>query len=222
MRIAMIGGTGEEGRGLALGWARAGETVIIGSRSLEHAQQAAMEINAAVGREAASGLTNREAALSGNIVVLTVPYDAQEERLWDIRDEVRGKILVSVVVPIDTGNARRLREVSGGSAAEEAQTLLGPETRVVAAFQNISHDHLARMGALDSDVLVCGADAEARQEVIRLAALLGFRGLDAGPLRNARVVEGLTVLLLELNRRYKSRGAGIRVTGISDGDQVTG
>jgi hypothetical protein len=213
MRIAMIGGTGEEGRGLALGWARAGETVIIGSRSLEHAQQAAMEINAAVGREAASGLTNREAALSGNIVVLTVPYDAQEERLWDIRDEVRGKILVSVVVPIDTGNARRLREVSGGSAAEEAQTLLGPETRVVAAFQNISHDHLARMGALDSDVLVCGADAEARQEVIRLAA---------GPLRNARVVEGLTVLLLELNRRYKSRGAGIRVTGISDGDQVTG
>jgi len=222
MRIAMIGGTGEEGRGLALGWARAGETVIIGSRSLEHAQQAAMEINAAVGREAASGLTNREAALSGNIVVLTVPYDAQEERLWDIRDEVRGKILVSVVVPIDTGNARRLREVPGGSAAEEAQTLLGPETRVVAAFQNISHDHLARMGALDSDVLVCGADAEARQEVIRLAALLGFRGLDAGPLRNARVVEGLTVLLLELNRRYKSRGAGIRVTGISDGDQVTG
>ena len=222
MRIAVIGGTGEEGRGLALGWARAGETVIIGSRSLEHAQQAAMEINAAVGREAASGLTNREAALSGNIVVLTVPYDAQEERLWDIRDEVRGKILVSVVVPIDTGNARRLREVPGGSAAEEAQTLLGPETRVVAAFQNISHDHLARMGALDSDVLVCGADAEARQEVIRLAALLGFRGLDAGPLRNARVVEGLTVLLLELNRRYKSRGAGIRVTGISDGDQVTG
>ncbi|HEX7550321.1 MAG TPA: NADPH-dependent F420 reductase [Candidatus Methylomirabilis sp.] len=222
MRIAMIGGTGKEGRGLALGWARAGEEVVIGSRSLEHAQQAAKEINAAVGREAASGLTNREAALSGHIVVLTVPYDAQEERLWDIRDEVRGKILVSVVVPIDTGNARRPREVPGGSAAEEAQTLLGPETRVVAAFQSISHDHLAKMGALDSDVLVCGDDAEARQEVIRLAALLGFRGLDAGPLRNARVVEGLTVLLLEINRRYKSRGTGIRVTGISEGDQVSG
>jgi NADPH-dependent F420 reductase len=216
MRIAVIGGTGKEGRGLALGWARAGEEVVIGSRSLEHAQQAAKEINAAVGRETASGLTNREAALSGHIVVLTVPYDAQEERLWDIRDEVRGKILVSVVVPIDMGNARRLREVPGGSAAEEAQTLLGPESRVVAAFQSISHDHLAKMGALDSDVLVCGDDAEARQEVIRLAALLGFRGLDAGPLRNARVVEGLTVLLLELNRRYKSRGAGIRVTGIPE------
>jgi len=219
MRIAAIGGTGKEGRGLACGWARAGEAVIVGSRSLERAQQTAGEINAAVGREVASGSTYRNAAMAADIVVLTVPYDAQEKTLWDIREGIRGKILVTATVPIDTGNARRLRVVPGGSAAEEAQTLLGPETRVVAAFQNISHAHLERLGAIDSDVLVCGDDAEARQEVIRLAALLGLRALEAGPLRYARVVEGLTVLLLEMNRRYKSRGAGIRVTGLPEGGQ---
>lgn len=219
MRIAVIGGTGKEGRGLARGWARAGEAVIVGSRSLERAQETAREINASVGREAASGATNRNAAEAGETVVLTVPYDAQEKTLWDIREGVRGKVLVTVTVPIDTGNARRLRMVPGGSAAEEAQTLLGPETRVVAAFQNISHAHLEGTEAIDADVLVCGDDAEARQEGIRLATLLGFRVLEAGPLRNARVVEGLTVLLLELNRRYRSRGAGIRVTGLPDGGQ---
>jgi hypothetical protein len=217
MRIAVIGGTGKEGRGLALGWAQAGQTVIVGSRSPERAQQAAGEINATVGREAASGSTNRGAAIAGDIVVLTVPYDAQETTLWDIRDGVRGKVLVTVTVPIDTGNARRLRVVPGGSAAEEAQTLLGPETHVVAAFQSISHTHLEKTKSIDSDVLVCGDDAGARQEVVRLAALLGLRALDAGPVRNARVVEGLTVVLLEINRRYKSRGSGIRVTGLPDG-----
>ena len=109
---------------------------------------------------------------------------------------------------------RRLRVPTGGSATEEAQALLGPETRVVAAFQNISHTHLAHGEAPDCDVLVCGDDAEARQQAIGLARLLGLRGLDAGPARNARVVEGLTVLLLEINRRHKVKGAGIRVTGI--------
>ena len=222
MRIAVIGGTGKQGRGLALGWARAGETVIIGSRVPERAQQTVEEINAAAGRQAASGMGNLDAAIAGEIVVLAVPYDAQEKTVREIREAVRGKILVSVSVPIDTGSARRLRQVPGGSAAEEAQILLGQKTRVVAAFQNVSHIHLATMGALACDVLVCGDDDEARQEAIRLAVLLGFRGLDAGPLRNARVVEGLTVLLLEINRRYKSRGTGIRVTGISDGDQAIG
>ncbi len=212
----MIGGTGKEGRGLALGWGRAGEEVIIGSRTLECARQAAGEINTALGREAARGLTNRDAAHAGDIVVLSVPYDSQVETLETVQEGVRGKILVSVAVPLDPGNVRRLRLVAGGSAAEEAQTLLGPGTRVVAAFQNISHTQLEKVGATDADVLVCGDDAEAKQEVIRLAALLGFRALDVGPVRNARVVEGLTVLLLEINRRYKSRAAGIRVTGIPE------
>ncbi|MBI2562481.1 MAG: NADPH-dependent F420 reductase, partial [candidate division NC10 bacterium] len=213
MRIAIVGGTGKEGQGLGMGWARAGQEVIIGSRVLERALRAAEAINAAAGRRAASGMLNRDAAAAGEIVVLTVPYDAHAETLQDIRESVRGKILVDVTVPVDPEKPRRLRIPPGGSATEEAQALLGPETRVVAAFQNISHTHLAHGGTNACDILVCGDDADARQDVIKLAGLLGLRGLDVGSARNARVVEGLTVLLMEINRRYKARGAGIRVTG---------
>lgn len=216
MRIAVVGGTGKEGHGLALGWGRAGQEVVIGSRAMERAVHAAEAINAAVGRAAATGMLNRDAAAAGEIVVLTVPYDAHEATLKDIREAVRGKILVDVTVPVDPEKPRRLRIPPGGSATEEAQALLGPETQVVAAFQNISYTHLAHGAASDCDILICGDDAGARQEVIRLAGLLGFRGLDAGPARNARVVEGLTILLMEINRRYKASGAGIRITGIEE------
>ncbi len=214
MRIAIIGGTGKEGRGLALGWARAGEAVIIGSRSRERAEQAAAAVNAAVGRAAASGAPNREAAGAGELVVLAVPYAAHADTLKEIRDAVQGKVLVDVSVPVDPERPRRLPEVSGGSATEEAQALLGPGVRVVAAFQNISHTHLTAGPPPDSDVLVCGDDPAARAEVIGLAARLGLRGIDCGPARNARVVEGLTVLLLAINRRYGAKGAGVRITGI--------
>ena len=216
MRIAIVGGSGKEGQGLAVGWARAGQDITIGSRALERAVQAAEQVNQAAGRAAATGMLNREAAGAGEIVVLTVPYNAHQATLREIQPGVRGKILVDVTVPIDPEKPRRLRVPSGGSATEEAQALLGPETRVVAAFQNISHTHLGQGDGLDCDVLVCGDDADARQEVIRLAGLLGLRGLDVGPARNARVVEGLTVLLMEINRRYKSRGAGIRITGLPE------
>ena len=214
MRIAIVGGTGKEGQGLGMGWARAGQEVLVGSRVLERAQRVAEAINAAVGRGAATGMLNQDAAAAGEIVVLTVPYDAHAETLQDIRESVRGKILVDVTVPLDPEKPRRLRIPLGGSATEEAQALLGPETRVVAAFQNISHTHLAHGETNACDILVCGDDADARQDVIKLAGLLGLRALDVGPARNARVVEGLTVLLMEINRRYKARGAGIRITGI--------
>lgn len=216
MRIAVIGGTGREGYGLALGWARAGQEVIIGSRVMERAVNAAEAINRAAGRAAATGMLNREAAASGEIVVLTVPYAAHEATLKDIQEAVRGKVLVDVTVPVDPEKPRHLRVPLGGSATEEAQTLLGLETRVVAAFQNISHVHLEYGEAGACDVLVCGDDAGARQEAIRLAELLGFRGVDAGPARNARAVESLTILLLGINRRYRASGAGIRITGISE------
>lgn len=216
MRIAVIGGTGREGYGLALGWARAGQEVIIGSRVMERAVNAAEAINRAAGRAAATGMLNREAATSGEIVVLTVPYAAHEATLKDIQEAVRGKVLVDVTVPVDPEKPRHLRVPLGGSATEEAQTLLGLETRVVAAFQNISHVHLEHGEAGACDVLVCGDDAGARQEAIRLAELLGFRGVDAGPARNARAVESLTILLLGINRRYRASGAGIRITGISE------
>lgn len=214
MRIAIVGGTGKEGQGLALGWARAGQEVLVGSRVLERAARAAEAINAAVGRAAATGMLNCEAASGGEIVVLTVPYDAHADTLRDIQEAVRGKILVDVTVPVDPEKPRRLRIPPGGSATEEAQAFLGPGTRVVAAFQNVSHALLAHGEAIACDVMVCGDDAGARQEVIRLAGLLGLRGLDVGPARNARVVEGITVLLMEINRRYKARGAGIRITGL--------
>ncbi|MGD0264269.1 MAG: NADPH-dependent F420 reductase [Candidatus Methylomirabilota bacterium] len=216
MRIAVIGGTGREGYGLALGWARAGQEVIIGSRVMERAVNAAEAISRAAGRAAATGMLNREAAASGEIVVLTVPYAAHEATLKDIQEAVRGKVLVDVTVPVDPEKPRHLRVPLGGSATEEAQTLLGLETRVVAAFQNISHVHLEHGEAGACDVLVCGDDAGARQEAIRLAELLGFRGVDAGPARNARAVESLTILLLGINRRYRASGAGIRITGISE------
>ena len=214
MRIAVIGGTGKEGNGLALGWARAGQDVIIGSRAAERAMQAAQAINGAVGRPVATGMLNRDAAAAGEIVVLAVPYAAHENTLKDIHEAVRGKVLVDVTVPVDTEKPRRLLIPAGGSATEEAQALLGSETRVVAAFQNLSHVHLEHAEASECDVLVCGDDADARQEAIRLAGLLGLRGVDAGPARNARVVEGLTILLLGINRRYKVSGAGIQITGL--------
>ncbi len=217
MRIAIIGGSGKEGQGLAIGWARAGQEIVIGSRVLERAIQAVQKINQAAGRPVAKGMLNREAADAGEIVILTIPYEAHEPTLRDIQPGLRGKILVDVTVPIDPEKPRRLRIPAGGSATEEAQTLLGPETRVVAAFQNISHTHLGYGDAVDCDVFVCGDDADARQAVIKLAGLLGLRALDVGPARNARVVEGLTVLLMEINRRYKSRGAGIRITGLPEG-----
>ncbi|OGB91077.1 MAG: NADPH-dependent F420 reductase [candidate division NC10 bacterium RIFCSPLOWO2_02_FULL_66_22] len=214
MRIAIVGGTGKEGQGLGMGWARAGQEVLVGSRVLDRAQRVAEAINAAVGRGAATGMLNQDAAAAGEIVVLAVPYDAHAMTLQDIRESVRGKILVDVTVPLDPEKPRRLRIPLGGSATEEAQALLGPETRVVAAFQNISHTHLAHGETNACDILVCGDDADARQDVIKLAGLLGLRALDVGPARNARVVEGLTVLLMEINRRDKGRGAGIRITGL--------
>ena len=217
MKIAVIGGTGKEGYGLALGWARAGQDVVIGSRVLERAVRAAETINAAVGRDTATGMSNRDAATVGEIVVLTVPYDAHESTLRDIQAAVRGKVLVDVTVPVDPERPRHLRISPGGSATEEAQALLGPETRVVAAFQNLSHVHLEHGETGTCDVLVCGDNADARLQAIALAGLLGFRGVDAGPARNARVVEGLTILLMGMNRRYKAQRAGIRITGLPDG-----
>jgi NADPH-dependent F420 reductase len=214
MRIAIIGGTGKEGRGLALGWARAGQEILIGSRDTARAAAAAAAINDTVGRPAASGVRNRDAAAAADVVVLSVPYAAHRETLAEIREAARGKVLVDVTVPIDPERPRRLRDMPGSSAAEEAQAFLGLDARVVAAFQNVSHTHLEASAPPDCDVLVCGDDPKARAATIHLAKLLGLRGIDAGSLRNARVVEGLTVLLLAVNRRYGVKGAGIRVTGL--------
>lgn len=217
MKIAIVGGTGEEGTGLGLRWGRAGVEVIIGSRQQEKGQGVAAKLNQMLGTSLFTGTENRRAAALADLVVLTVPYAAHAATLQAIKDQVTGKILIDVSVPLDPSNPRRLVVPGAGSAAEEAQQILGTETRVVAALQNLSA-YLLRdpQAQLEGDVLVCGNDRQARQEVIRLVRFLGVRGIDAGPLECARLIEPITALLIGLNIRYKVPAAGIHITGLPD------
>lgn len=217
--IAIIGGTGNEGAGLALRWATAGYPIIIGSRSAERAALRAKELNRSLHSEQndapISGLENKEAAAAGEIIVVTVPYAGHAAILEEMAPFVRDKVVVDATVPLKPPKVAVVNIPPGGSASQEAQAILGPEVSVVTAFQNISAEHLQDLEhEMDTDVLVCGDDKEAKQQVIGLIKDLGMRGLDVGPLANAVVVEGLTSLLIGINRRYKAVGAGIRITGI--------
>lgn len=215
--IAVLGGTGPEGGGLALRWAHAGHTVIIGSRDAARAQAAAEAINAKIGAERASGAANAEAAAAAEIVVLTVPYAAHEATLESVKAACQGKILVDVTVPLVPGKVTRVALPPGGSASQEAQALLGPEVRVVTAFQNVSAEHLGELGhPVDCDVLVCGDDKASKATVIALAKDGGMTAYDAGPLANAVIPEGLTSVLIGLNIRHKVKHSGIKITGIAD------
>ncbi len=215
-RIAIIGGTGKEGSGLAMRWAKAGYEVIIGSRSAEKGARVAQQLNQRIGQDAIRGTDNVSAAEAGDVVVLTVPYSAHKRILTEIREAVQGKVLIDVTVPLDPANITVAVFPPGGSATQEAQALLGDGVKVVCAFQNISAAHLREPDhPIDCDVLVCGDDASAKAVAIELARAAGMRALDAGPLANAAVVEGLTPLLIGINKRYQARGAGIRITGIS-------
>lgn len=212
--IAVLGGTGNEGGGLALRWANGGYDVIIGSRQQEKAEIAAAELNETLGGGSIRGMANPDAAREAEIVVLTVPYSAHRPTLESVYDEVQGKILVDVTAPLQPP-VWTVTLPEGRSAAEEAQALLGENVRVVSAFQNVSHIHLRDLEhGVDCDVLVTGDDAEAKEEVITLVEAAGTRGVDAGPLANAVVAESLTALLIAVNRRYKVKSAGIRITGI--------
>jgi hypothetical protein len=219
--IAVIGGTGNEGPGLALRWARSGQyQVIIGSRQPEKAERAAAELNARLGQARIRGMANPAAAAAADIAVLTVPYSAHLPTLESIRAGLTGKILVDVTVPLQPPQVSRVYIPPGGSAAAEAQAMLGSDVRVVAAFQNVGAVHLQDLDhPIDCDVLVCGDDPEAKAEAIALAGAIGARGLDAGPLQNAVVVEGLTAILIGINQRYKVTGAGIRITGVEVGSK---
>lgn len=195
-------------------WAHAGHTVIIGSRDPEKAQRAAEELNAALGAETVRGATNASAAALSEVVVLTVPYAAHKDTLLSVKDALAGKVVLDVTVPINSADFLRVMVPPGGSASKEAQALLDNGARVVSAFQNISATHLKKLDAtVDCDVLVCGDDDAAKQIAMRLVADTGMKAWDAGPLDNAVVVEGLTTVLLGINRRHKVKGAGIRITG---------
>lgn len=217
MKIAILGGTGDEGAGLGFRWAAAGHEVIIGSRSAERAQQAAAELNDALPAVATpiQGAENRAAAEAAEVVVLSVPYSAQEGTLEAVREAVAGKVVISVVVPLQPPKVSHVWRPAGGSAAQEAQAQLGDSARVVAAFQNVSAEHLRDLAhEVECDVLVCGDSKADKQVAIDLAAAASLRGIDAGPLQNASVVEGLTAVLIGINIRHKIKGSGIRITGI--------
>jgi NADPH-dependent F420 reductase len=213
--IAVIGGTGKEGKGLALRWANAGYPIIIGSRDSDRAAAAASALNAVLGKTKASGLGNSDAARAADIVVLSVPYEAHATTLDAIAEAAQGKILVDVTAPLDPENKRKALHVAEGSAAQAAQLKLGPNVRVVAAFQNISYTHLSDLHENpSSDVLVCGNDKEAKKQVIELAKAAGMAAFDAGPIENAVVAEGLTAVLININIAFKIKNAGIHITSV--------
>jgi NADPH-dependent F420 reductase len=215
MKIAILGGAGKEGSGLALRWADAGHSIVIGSRDSARAQEAAAEVNAAIGRKGASGTDTLSAAQAAELVVLAVPYMAQRMTVEAVRPYLSGKILIDVTVPLMPPKVSRVQLPEGGSAVEAIQTMLGTDVRVVSAFQNISAHHLKTLGEeIDCDVLVCADDAEAGELVVGLAREIGLGAFYGGVLANSAVAEALTSVLIALNRRYKVPGAGIRITGI--------
>jgi len=216
LTLGLIGGTGKEGKGLAYRWARAGYNVIIGSRTKEKAEAAAQELNARLGGDHVRGMLNPDAAWACDIAILTVPYEAHTATLESVRETLAGKVLVDVTVPARPPKVSVVHVPAQGSAAQEAQALLGDQVRVVSAFQNVSHEHLVEDHPIACDVLVSGDDAEAKKQVLLLVEAAGMVGWDAGPLPNAVVAEGMTSVLIGINRRYKMKGAGIRITGTDE------
>lgn len=215
LTIAVLVGTGKEGRGLAYRWAKAGYRVLIGSRSPERAVTAASGIMEKLeGSSSVVGASNLEAAEQADIAVLTVPYAAHRETLESLRDALKGKILIDVTVPLVPPKVSKVQMPTEGSAAQEAKAILGEDVQVVAAFQNISHEHLLTDKDLECDVLVTGSSKDARNEALTLVEAAGMTGWDAGPIENSVVVEGLTSVLININKRYGSTHAGIRITGV--------
>ena len=213
--ISILGGTGHEGSGLGLRWAKAGHSVIIGSRTAEKAEVAADELNAKLGIEGVRGMDNLAAAQAAEIIVLTVPYSAHAATIASVKDAAQGKIFVDVTVPLVPPKVSRVQLPAGGSASQEAQAILGEGVKVVTAFQNISAEHLKDPDhAIDCDVLVCGDDKESKAAIIQLASDAGMKAWDVGPLANSVVPEGLTSILIGLNVRHKVKSSGIKITGI--------
>ncbi len=214
MRLAIIGGTGTQGTALAARFARAGVSVIIGSRDAQRAQAAAETLNARLNVGTVSGASNREATAQGDVVLLSVPYDGMRPILEDIRDAGQGKIVINIASALSPERKSQAKPPPAGSITAEIQQFFGEATRVLAAFQNISPEKLESDGPIDSDVLVCGGDRAAREAVIAVIQQLGIRALDAGALANAVAVETLTAVLIAVNIKYKIKGAGIRITGL--------
>ncbi|MEM3519736.1 MAG: NADPH-dependent F420 reductase [Candidatus Hadarchaeales archaeon] len=212
--IAIIGGSGELGRGLAERLALSGESVIIGSRSPERGMRAAEEIAKKIGKKVEGG-SNRDAAERADIVVLSIPFEGLEEIAEEVKDAVKGKIVVSVIVPIKFGKVLEYFRPPAGSAAEEVSKAL-PEAKVVSAFHTVGAKQLQNLDApIKCDVVVCGDDERSKRRVMEMIEKIeGMRAVDGGPLQNSRLVEATVALLIELTRRYRVPGVSIRFEGI--------
>ncbi len=221
--LAVLGGTGNLGEGLAIRWARAGHDVVIGSRTADKALEAVERFKDRAPAERLRGMVNPEAAAATDIVALTVPFAHQQPTLESVREAVQGKILIDVTVPLVPPRVMRVQMPPEGSAGRAAQNLLGEGVRVVSAFQNVAADHLSDPEhEIDCDVLVAGDDAAARRTVLGLVEAAGMRGWHVGSLDNAAVAEALTSVLIFLNARYGIEGAGIRITGTPTKDPDEG
>jgi NADPH-dependent F420 reductase len=213
--IAVIGGSGAEGGGLAFRWAAAGHRVIIGSRDAARAQDAAKELRALLPAAGIEGDESVAAAAKASIVVLAVPFAGQMATARALKPALEGKILIDVTVPLVPPKVSSVQLPAGGSSVVLVQKELGEGVRVVSAFQNVSAHKLKKLDhAIACDVLVCADSKEARQRVIQLAADAGLRGIDAGPLANSAAAEAMTSLLIWINRTYKVPDAGIAITGL--------
>lgn len=214
-KIAILGGTGKEGKGLAYRWAKAGHTILIGSRSVEKAAAAAEEIQALFAKPVnVIGKTNPDAAQEADLVVLTIPFPAHKTMVESIKSYVQGKIVVDVCVPLVPPKVTKVQMPPAGSASLEAQEILGEDVNVVAAFQNISYENLLKDEEVECDILVCGKGKESRLVVLSLIQDADLVGWDAGPLENSVVVEGLTSILIGLNKQFGVLSSGIRITGV--------
>jgi NADPH-dependent F420 reductase len=215
--LAILGGTGDLGTGLARRWAQAGYEVIIGSRTQEKADAAVADLQEVmaergVGEISVKAMENLAAAEAADIVTLTVPYSHQADTLEQLRPALQGKILVDVTVPLVPPRVARVQLPEEGSAGQIAQALLGEEVSVVSAFQNVAAVHLQEGHGMDCDVLVCGNKKAAREEVIKLVEAAGMRGFHAGMINNAAAAEALTSVLISINKQYDCH-AGIKITG---------
>ncbi|MEZ0396171.1 MAG: NADPH-dependent F420 reductase [Anaerolineales bacterium] len=217
LTLAILGGTGKEGKGLAYRWAKAGYRVLIGSRTPDKAQAAALELIARLGDKAfIEGTSNEKAAQAADIVVLTVPYAAHRATLEQVRPALQGKILIDVTVPLVPPKVTKVQMPPAGSAALEALEILGKEAHIATAFQNISYEHLMSDSPIECEVLVTGTSKEVRQETLKLVEAAGLTGWDAGPLENSVVVEGLTSVLIHINKHYGATHAGIKISGVKN------
>jgi NADPH-dependent F420 reductase len=214
VNIAILGGTGKEGAGLAMRWAKVGHSIIIGSRDAERAKAKAVELRDAAHAIPIVGHTNAEAAALGEVIVVALPAAGLANTLPETREACRGKVVVSTVVPLTFGGPRLFTPPAVGSSAEEVQALL-PESKVVAAFHHIAAHELADAGHdIECDLLICGADAAAKETVGQLGRSMGLRVIDVGALSNSGPLEGITAVLATVNRRYKLKNSGIKITGL--------